>query len=293
MHICIVGPGAIGLFLAARLAQHEQVTLVGRNVASSTTQIIRVVGSLECQAEVGISPHLVEADLVLVATKAIHLETVIPSLKKCTSPVVFIQNGLGINHLARTQLPGVPLIRALCWVGVVREAPYTVRCNGFYRLALGSLQGDTNLRSLQASLVSAGLATDIVHDIDCAEWEKAMLNIGINGLCAITGERNGAVIDSSHLHAILVQLIHETQVVARAVGCDLDLEESVIQSARATAANVNSMLQDIRAGRMTEIDYLNGYVMRLGNELGIGTPYNTSIYHLVKHIEARRLDEVS
>lgn len=58
---------------------------------------------------------------------------------------------------------------------------------------------------------------------------------------------------------------------------------------RAIAANVNSMLQDIRAGRMTEIDYLNGYVMRLGKQVGIETPYNTTIYHLVKHIEARSL----
>jgi 2-dehydropantoate 2-reductase len=218
---------------------------------------------------------------------------VIPLLKNCASPVVFIQNGLGINHLARTQLPGVPLIRALCWVGVVRDGPYTVRCNGFYRLALGSLQSDTDVLALQESLVRAGLATEIVEDIDCAEWEKAMLNIGINGLCAITGERNGAIIDSPHLHEILVQLIHETEIVARAVGCDLDLEESVIRSARATAANVNSMLQDIRAGRMTEIDYLNGYVMRLGKQLGIDTPYNTTVYHLVKHREARRLDEAS
>jgi 2-dehydropantoate 2-reductase len=293
MHICIVGPGAIGLFLAARLAQREQVTLVGRNVTSSNTQLIRVVGALECQAEVSISPHLVEADLVLVATKAIHLEAVMPLLKDCTSPVVFIQNGLGINHLTRTQLPGVPLIRGLCWVGIVRDALYTVRCNGFSRIALGSLQGDTDLLALQESLVKADLPTEIVDDIECAEWEKAMLNIGINGLCAITGERNGAVIYSPHLHAILVQLIHETQVVARAVGCDLDLEESVIQSTRTTATNVNSMLQDIRAGRMTEIDYLNGFVMRLGNQLGIGTPYNTTVYHLVKHIEARQLGEIS
>ncbi len=293
MHICIIGPGAVGLFLAAHLAQHEQVTLVGRDVSESTKQNVRIVGMLECQAEVNLSPDLVTADLLIVTTKSIHLESIIPLLKDCKSPVVFIQNGLGINHLTRAELPGVPLIRGLCWFGVVRDASYTVRCNGFSRIALGSLQGEINLGILQASLVNAGLATDIVGDIDCAEWEKAMLNIAINGLCAVTDERNGVVIDSPHLHKILVQLVRETQTVAHAVGCKLDLEKSVISLTRTTARNINSMLQDIEAGRMTEIEYLNGYVIRLGNQIGISTPYNNTIYYLVKHIEARHLHEIS
>lgn len=293
MHICILGPGSVGLFLAAHLAQHEQVTLVGRNVRAARKQNVRVVGMLECQAEVNLCPHLVEADLLIVTTKSIHLESVIPLLNDCKSPVVFIQNGLGINHLTRKELPGVPLIRALSWLGVVREASYTVRCNGFSHISLGALQGDTDLDVLRASLVKVGLATDIVDNIDCAEWEKGMLNIAINGLCALTGERNGVIINSPHLHEILVQLIRETQTVARAVGCNLDLEESVIRSTQTTATNVNSMLQDIQAGHLTEIDYLNGYVMRLGNKFGISTPYNTTVYHLVKHLEVRLLNEIS
>jgi len=293
MRICILGPGSVGLFLAAHLAQHEQVTLVGRNVRAEGKQDVNVVGLMECQAEVNFIPHLVEADLLIVTTKSIHLDSVIPLLKDFKSPVVFIQNGLGINHLTRTELPGVPLIRGLCWFGVVRDASYTVRCNGFSRIALGSLQGEINLGILQESLVKAGLTTDIVGNIDCAEWEKGMLNISINGLCALTGERNGVIIDSPHLHEILVQLVRETQNVAHAVGCNLDLEKSVISLTQTTARNGNSMLQDIESGRATEIDYLNGYVMHLGNQIGINTPYNTTVYHLVKHLEVRRMNEIS
>jgi len=294
MHICIIGPGSIGLFLAAHLAQHEQVTLVGRSFTAATKQCVRVVGLLECQAEVDINPNIVDADLIMVTTKAIHLDAVIPLLKNCRSPVVFWQNGLGINYLAKTQLPGVPLIRAFSWMGVVGEGPYTVHCNGFSHLALGLLQGDdTRLHTLQSSLLNAGLKTEVADDVDYAEWEKSLLNVGVNGLCAITGERNGVVVESSHLHEMLVQLVREAQAVARVVGYNVDLEESIIRLTRATAANVNSMLQDIRAGRMTEIDYLNGYVMRLGEQVGVSTPYNTAVYHLVKHIEMRRLDEIS
>jgi 2-dehydropantoate 2-reductase len=293
MHICIIGPGSVGLFLAAHLAQHEQVTLVGRSFTTATKQNVRVVGLLECQSEVDISPNIVDADLIMVTTKAVHLDAVIPLLKNCRSPVVFWQNGLGINHQARTQLPGVPLIRAFSWMGVVGEGPYTVRCNGFSHIAVSLLQGDDiSLYTLQSSLLNAGLKTGVADDVDYAEWEKSLLNVGVNGLCAITGERNGVVIESSHLHEMLIQLVREAQAVASIVGYNLDLEESIIRLTHATAANVNSMLQDIRAGRMTEIDYLNGYVMRLGEQVGISTPYNTAVYHLVKHIEARHLNEI-
>jgi len=293
MHICIIGPGSVGLFLAAHLAQHEQVTIVGRNITATIKQEVRVVGLLECQAEVTISPQLVEADLIMVTTKAIHLEPVILLLKNSKAPVVFWQNGLGINHLVKTQLPGIPLIRALSWMGVVHDAAYIVRCNGYSHITLGSLQGDTNLRALMSSLLMVDLATDTTDNIDYVEWEKGLLNVAVNGLCAITGERNGVVIDSPHLQEVFVQLIRETQTVASATGYNLDLEESIVRLTRTTATNINSMLQDIQARRLTEIDYLNGYVMHLGNQLGISTPYNTTVYHLVKHIEAKRLHKIS
>jgi ketopantoate reductase len=165
MHICLIGPGSVGLFLAAHLAQHEQVTLVGRNFTAVTKQDVRVVGLLERQAQVGISPHIVDADLIMVTTKAIHLESVIPLLKNCNAPVVFWQNGLGINHLAKTQLPGVPLIRAFSWMGVVGEGAYTVRCNGFSHIALSLLQGGTSPLTFQSSLLNAGLATGIADEL--------------------------------------------------------------------------------------------------------------------------------
>lgn len=292
MHICIIGPGAIGLFLAARLAQQERVTIVGRNLAAPTRQEVRITGVLECQAEVDLSPHPVDADLVMVATKAIHLDAVIPSLKECSAPLVFWQNGLGVNQLLRTQLPDASLIRAYSWMGLAREAPYTVRCNAFSRIAIGSLQADRqndgdndDAQLVRAILIQSGLATDMVDDVNRTEWEKSLLNIGINGLCAITGERNGVIVESVHLHKLCVQLVREAQTIARAIGYDLNMEKAVLQLARVTGNNVNSMLQDIQAARMTEIDFLNGHVMRLGQQLGIDTPYNMSIYHLVKHIE--------
>jgi 2-dehydropantoate 2-reductase len=293
MHICIIGPGAIGLFLAAQLAQHAQVTLVDRHITKATKQTIHVTGLLEREAQVNLSPRIVDADLIMVTTKAVHLETVSESLTNCSVSVIFWQNGLGINHLVKTLLPKIPLIRALIWVGVSRESSHTVHCDGFSRIILGSLQGNADLQTLLTHLSNAGLTTEIVSSIDRAEWEKSLWNIGVNGLCAITGERNGVIVDSPHLRELLMGLIHEAQAVARALGHTLDLEESMIRLTRVTATNLNSMLQDIRVGHRTEIDYMNGYVVRLGRQVGIETPYNAAIYHLVKHIEGRHLSEVN
>src|SRR5579863_791056 len=163
--VCIIGAGAIGTFLAARLAQHEEVTLVERNLITPRRQEVRITGILECQGEVDLSPHIVDADLVMIATKAIHLETVIPLLKDSIAPLIFWQNGLGINHLLKsqpdeTQSAEQSLIRAFSWMGVVREAPYTVRCNAFSRIAIGLIQdgrhsNSSNLQKVRTALTQS------------------------------------------------------------------------------------------------------------------------------------------
>jgi 2-dehydropantoate 2-reductase len=224
----------------------------------------------------------------MVTTKATHLGAVLDDLIDYHTPVVFWQNGIGINYLTQQRLPDTSIIRALIWAGVNYESPGVVKCNGFSRIALAKLQGDIDPRMLADCLNKAGLRTLIVDNADLAEWEKSLWNIGVNALCAITRERNGTTIDSPHLRELLVHLLREAQHVARAAGCDLDMEESVIQMIRTTAANINSMVRDIEIGRLTEIEYLNGYVIQLGSHLGIETPYNTFAYHLVKHFEDKR-----
>ncbi len=292
MNICIIGPGAIGTFLAVQLAPHASVTLVDRHVAQFSEQTAEVVGLFARRAQVNICPSIDGgADLIMVTTKANHLEAVSSFLGSSSVPVIFWQNGIGINQLARTRLPRVPVMRGLIWAGVTREAPYMVRCAGFSRIALGVLQGDIGPQKLTACLNLAGLETVIVDNIDCAEWEKALWNIGVNGLTAIVGEPNGVIINNPHLRTLLGALVREAQQVARSMGCELSGEDSVIRLTQSTATNLNSMLLDVQAGRTTEIEYLNGYVVQLAARLGIETPYNAAIYHLVKYIEARNFND--
>jgi 2-dehydropantoate 2-reductase len=293
MHIYIIGAGAIGIFLSAQFTPHVRVTLLDRHASEFATEDIEVAGLLARRAEVEIGPigvsHITDADLIMVTTKATYLETVIETLKDCKAPIVFWQNGIGVNQLIRECLVGMPLIRALIWAGVNRETPRLVKCNGFTRIALGTVQGEADPLPLAAVLTKAGLKTEIAGDVDYAEWQKSLWNIGVGGLCTIVGERNGSAVESPHLLRLLVEIIREAQAVARAIGYEFDAEESIIRLTHNTAANLNSMLTDVQNGRQTEIEYLNGHVMRLGAQHGIGTPYNAFVYQMVKHIEAKGL----
>jgi 2-dehydropantoate 2-reductase len=287
MKLCIIGAGAVGTFLAAHLAGHAHVTLVDRQCQATERATVEVTGQFPITTEVQVSSHPVAADWALVTTKATALPEVCESLKGWPTPVVFWQNGIGVNDVVLADLPGVSLARGFIWAGVTRTGVRQVRCNGFSRIALGKLRGEYVLEPLANGLRASGLSVDLSTDPTCLEWEKAMWNIGVNGLCAITNELNGAVVDSPFLCAVLGELIHEAEQVASCVGCNFNLVESVIRLTRATATNVNSMLADLQRGQYTEIEFLNGHVIRLAERFGVPVPCNEVVYRLVKHLESR------
>jgi 2-dehydropantoate 2-reductase len=293
MHILIIGAGAIGSFLAAQLAQHVRITLIDRHATELTTQVIEVVGALTKSGRVDIAPSILNSaaegpDLIMVTTRTTQLEAVLEVVKHCTAPLVFWQNGVGVNQFVRERLSEIPVMRALIWTGVNRLEQRVIQCNGFARVLLGVFQGQADPAPLARTLTESGLKTEIVADVDRAEWEKSLWNIGVGSLCAVTKERNGVVIESPLLRTLLIELVREAQLVAAAMGHpNFDEVDSIIRLTKKTAANVNSMLIDVQRIRETEIEYLNGYVVRMGEQHGIPTPCNRVLYTLVKHLERR------
>src|SRR5436309_15777841 len=111
MNIFIIGPGAIGTFLAVQLAPLARVTLVDQHASRFSEQTVEVVGLLARRAQVTVGPRIDGgADLIMVTTKANHLEALSGFLGSSSAPVIFWQNGLGINQLARSRLPYVPVM---------------------------------------------------------------------------------------------------------------------------------------------------------------------------------------
>ena len=299
--VCVVGAGAIGSLLAALLSRRASVTLICRpaHAQAIARDGLRVTGVRELRAKVAATtePSAVRtADLALITTKAFDIENaaaqIRPHLQKHAT-VALVQNGLGNEDVARKGLPQTLILRALTYMGVTFSGPGHVIWTAAGRTVLGA-PFDADCPALQAAarlLNEADIQTEISDDIRRETWHKTLGNVGINALGAITGLRNGQLLDDEHTVETMRGLVREAEAVAKGLGYAFDAFDEVVDLARATAANKNSMLQDLEAGRRTEIDVLNGAVVRLAEKAGLSVPYNQCITHVVKALERRAADQ--
>ncbi|MHA1734855.1 MAG: ketopantoate reductase family protein, partial [Candidatus Thorarchaeota archaeon] len=124
-------------------------------------------------------------------------------------------------------------------------------------------------------------------------WTKTLVNCGINPVGALTGLTNGEIYRSQVLRRLVIRLVEETMQVVNALGVQLTTDNPIrytIGTAKATGDNVNSMLQDIRARKRTEIDYLTGAVLKIAEDLGLDLPASQTVYALVKALESRYIE---
>ena len=200
-----------------------------------------------------------------------------------------MQNGMGhaeilTNRLGRERVLGGTTTHG-AWRGE-DGAHWAGRGN----IRLGRLDG-ADAEGAAAALVSklheANLSPEWSADIQHTIWVKILLNVAINPVCAIAGVRNGALLEVPELWEQAHSAMLEAAMVAEASGADLselDLEGTLRKVAGATAQNRCSMLQDVMAGRQTEIDELCGAVVSLGESLGVATPRNAMLHALVRGI---------
>jgi 2-dehydropantoate 2-reductase len=144
---------------------------------------------------------------------------------------------------------------------------------------IGELNGSTTsrIKAIAEVFNRAGILTDISSNIQGVLWSKIMVNVGINAITALTGLRNGELMNFPEIKLVMKRAVMEAQEVAIARGIDIGIEdpiEKVFEVAEATATNRSSMLQDIDKGRKTEIDAINGFIVELGRRYGVDTPVN-------------------
>jgi 2-dehydropantoate 2-reductase len=202
-----------------------------------------------------------------------------------------LQNGIGnieiIGEVAGSEkvIGGVTNLGAtLLDIGKVRHA-------GKGETVIGRPDGKTSveLRTIREILNKVGLETRISRDIKGLLWSKLIINVGINALTAITRLNNGRLIEFEGTRRILRDAVTEAIRVAKRKRIKLIYDDPLAKVeavCEATAANVSSMLQDVLRKRRTEIDFINGVIVRQGQELGIPTPVNSLLVNLVKTIEA-------
>ena len=178
--------------------------------------------------------------------------------------------------------------------GAIRIGPGEVRWTSRGAIKMGGFVGsdlepvEPRIDSLMSALDGAGLNPIWSEDIHKTIWTKLLLNVAINPVCAISGVLNGEMLLHPQLFETGLAAMEEAARIATAEGIDLtdlDLAQSLEDLCRATADNRVSMLQDIMAGRETEIDSICGEVVKRGEALGIPTPRNQTLHALVKGIE--------
>ncbi len=307
MKIVIVGSGAIGSLYGGILSRLEdtEVTLVGRSphitaVEERGLTLLGVMGEYHldmCATEK--AADVTEADLVIITTKTYDTVQAALSAKHLVDAgayVLLIQNGLGTEEQVAEALGTTRVLRATTCMGALQNEPGTVEATGCGLTEIGSHYEDNFafVEKITDMFKAAGFDVRSSDNIQGVVWTKTLVNCGINPVGALTGLSNGEVYKNQELRGLIIRLVEEATKIVEALGIELTTEDPVryaLGTAKATGDNINSMLQDLRAHKRTEIDAITGEIIRLGKELGIETPSNESVYALVKAIESQYLAE--
>jgi 2-dehydropantoate 2-reductase len=322
VRICVVGAGAIGGLLAARLA------LSGNDVG-----VLARGSSLEAIEERGIvlvepngervvadsvraasnATTLGTQDLVLLAVKAHQLAGVadaVHDLLGADTVVLTLQNGipwwffqkfpgpydghrlasLDPDGLLEHRIPTDRVLGSIAYPAAAREAPGVVRLIEGDRFPVGELDGEMSARAatVAAVLRSAGFTSKVVRDIRSHIWIKAWGNLAFNPISALTGANLGEMCRLSASRQLAARMMSEAAAVAERLGLRLRLSvEQRIEGAAKVGDHKTSMLQDVEAGRPLELEALVGSFVELGRLTGSATPSIDTVYELTAVLDAR------
>lgn len=310
----VVGAGAVGLGIgSALLAAGEDVAFVARG---ETARALRREG-LERTGLFGSarfppdrfrildSPAAIEAAprAIWVATKAFATAEVartlaeVPLLLDAKIPVVSLQNGLGNAEALAARIAPARVLSAAILIGFRRGPPNRVDVTVCARpLQLGSLFGADlgTAAGLVAALEAGGIPAAVHPEIGRELWEKALYNCALNPMGALLEVPYGALADQPATRAIMDDAVREIFAVMGATGERTHWDDAERYLAHfyevllpPTATHESSMLQDVRAGRRTEIDALCGEIVRRGTVAGVPTPVNRALETLIRAREAR------
>ncbi len=301
MRVVVVGCGAVGSLFAANLAQLDDVEVWAFDVSQPHVDAINenglrlsgagdVLGRLRATTD---PAELPPCDFGIVATKAMHTSAAVAAASGALvdGAVASVQNGIGNEEAIAEHVPRV--IRGTTFPAGKILAPGHVQWDVKGDTTLGPFEPQparlAEVEQLAGACTRAGLPTKAVADARGPQWRKVIFNSATNPVGALTGLTHGRVCEDPPLRRLVSVLVDEGKAVASAqeIELDADPEELIDYAARPEVAydHKASMLQDVEARRETEIDYLNGGIVRFGRELGLATPANEAIWALVKGLE--------
>jgi len=302
MKIVIVGPGAMGCLLAHYLSKSKEELWIldkskerAEKIKNSGIIVKGISGDWQLKPkatsdvkEIGI------ADLVVICVKSYDTKEAIMLAKGLVgnnTSVLTLQNGIGNIEIISEVVGADKVIGGVTNQGATLLDIGSIRHAGKGETVIGRIDGKipVAMRAIRELFNKVGLETKISKDIKAILWSKLIINVGINPLTAITRLNNGKLMDFEGTRKILRGAVTEAVKVAKRKRIKLIYDDPLAKVeavCEATATNVSSMLQDVLKKKRTEIDYINGVIVRQGQELGIPVPVNTILVDLVKTIEA-------
>ena len=301
MRVCVVGAGSIGSLFAAHLATVVDVLVLTRrdeHARALNEDGLHVSGRHDFTARVTAAAHATELpdfDLGIVATKATGLQDAADSLagRFPGATVMTVQNGLGAEAVIR-QRGDWPLVSAVTFMSGTKHSDTHVEYILDTPTWLGPY-GETPFERVQEIanlLVDSGLKAEALPDLLPAQWSKLIFNATVNGVAALTGLRHDPHFAAEDGLADLGHLVHdlvdEGKRVAAAAGVELrdDPWEMNVLATKRGSAHYPSMLEDVDARRPTEVELINGALVREAERWGVAAPLHAAVYRLVKAKEA-------
>ena len=307
IRVAVLGAGAVGCFFGGMLARAgHHVTLIGRPIHVDVFQKtglhfeglkfdehIPLAASTDAGAVHG-------ARLVLFCVKSTDTETAaaqIAPFLDADAIVVNLQNGVDNTARIQAQLSQAgtsrPVIPAVVYVATEMAGPGHLKHHGRGDLVIGRLDGKVAVESLEEikkTFEAAAVPVTISDNVAGELWVKLVVNCAYNALSAITQLPYGKVIEGVGIRKTMREVVEETLAVAKASGVTMapDLLAKVYNIAAAMPTQFSSTAQDLARGKPSEIDHLNGYVVRQGAVLGVPTPANRVLHALVKLIESKQ-----
>jgi 2-dehydropantoate 2-reductase len=295
MKVAVMGAGAVGCYYGAMLARAgHAVTLVGRPQhveavnerglileTSRFTEAVRVTASVHASG-------VAEADIILFCVKSndtLHAGAEIaPYLKKGAS-TLSLQNGVDNAERLQAALKR-SVVPVAVYVAAEMAAPGHVRHHGRGELIIGPSPASAEIA---AAFEAAGITTRVSNEVAEALWTKLIVNCAYNALSAVGQQPYGRLIEMESVVEVMRDVVDECLQVAACCGVSVpgEIFATVMGIAASMPNQYSSTAQDLARGKTTEIDHLNGYVVRKAAEFGLSTPANRALLVVVKGLEAK------
>ena len=297
LKVAVMGAGAVGCYYGGMLARagHE-VVLVARpaHVEAIAREGLRMqTRTFDERVRLGASTDpasVAQADLVLFCVKSPDTEAAGEAIRPALAPqslVLCLQNGVDNADRLRQVLPGRDVAAAVVYVATEMAGAGHLKHHGRGELVI---EPSTRSEAVAAALRAAGVPVQVSGNVRGELWAKLILNCAYNAISAIAQRPYGENVAGEGVLDVMQDVVDECVAVARADGVQLpaDIDAMVRRIAETMPTQYSSTAQDLARGKRSEIDHLNGVVVRRGQALGIATPVNRALWALVKLVETKQ-----